>query len=89
MGDLPFLLPAVNLSLVAGVVVFILRVVAKGTWMHKATHDEIVTEWREKYLEVRADRDYWRKGLLDQAGVTERLAKATEIVVKTTNGNGA
>lgn len=87
MGDLPFIFPVVNLSLVAGVVVFILRVVAKGTWMHKTTHDEIVTEWREKYGEVRTDRDYWRNAALAVSGVTDRLAAVTEQAVKT-NGNG-
>lgn len=82
----PFVLPAVNLSLLAGVVIFVLRVVAKGTWMHAGTHKEIVDQLVARYEEMREDRNYWRSENARKAEYVEQAMSTTKAAVKAANG---
>jgi hypothetical protein len=82
----PLIIPVVNGSLVIGVVIFVLRIVLKGTWLHRDVHLEIVNELKEKYQEAVQDRNYWRQQTMDLSGITSRALTATEKAVE--HGNG-
>lgn len=56
--------------------------------MHIDTHSQFAEEWREKYVEVRKDRDFWRDAMMETSGITDRLAAVAEVAVKV-NGHAA
>lgn len=87
MDALPELLPIINSVSVVGVVVFVLRIVVRGTWLHRSTHDQIVSIVQERLEETRADRDYWRGFGLRVTEVAEKAADVADVVVGK-EGNG-
>lgn len=57
--------------------------------MHIDTHSQFAEEWREKYVEVRKDRDFWRDAMMEtMPAFIDRAVTVAEVAVKV-NGHAA
>lgn len=83
----PELLSILNSVSVVGIVVFILRIVVKGTWLPRVSHDQIVALVQERLEETQVDRDFWRGHALRVTNVAEKAAEMADVAV-TRNGHG-
>jgi hypothetical protein len=90
--DIPFAIQGASLSLLAGVLIFLFRIVAKGTWMHRDTHLEIVAGLKAVadglkavIEEERQEKVYWRSATMATHGITDRALAVAETKA---NGNG-
>ena len=79
----------VNTGLGVGLGFVVVVSVVRGWFIPRKTHEEIADTLKDRYTEMRADRDYWRSAALGVVSLTERAVSTTEQVVAGGNGGHA
>lgn len=85
---MPDLTNLVQYGLAGALMLTVTAAIIRGALVPRRQHEEIVAGMRERYEEMRDDRDYWRESSAQSKSNLERALGLGEAMVKPIRPNG-